>query len=82
MEKAMAAKRCPRTPYTAYIETEKTRRRNRSPFDRYSLQYPPEGRSRWTLRLLADQIVTMGYVESISHESVRQVLKKTNLSLG
>lgn len=43
---------------------------------------PPEGLSRWTLRLLADQIVTMGYVESISHESVRQVLKKTNLSLG
>lgn len=43
---------------------------------------PPEGRSRWTLRLLADQIVTMGYVESISHESVRQSLKKTNLSLG
>jgi transposase len=43
---------------------------------------PPEGCSRWTLRLLADQIVTMGYVESISHESVRQVLKKTNLSLG
>ena len=43
---------------------------------------PPEGKSRWTLRLLADQIVTMGYVESISHESVRQVLKKTNLSLG
>lgn len=38
---------------------------------------PPEGHSRWTLRLLADQIVTLGYVESISHETVRQVLKKT-----
>jgi transposase len=43
---------------------------------------PPEGRCRWTLRLLADQIVSLGYVESISHESVRQVLKKTNLSHG
>ena len=43
---------------------------------------PPEGYSRWTLRLLADQIVVLGYVESISHESVRQVLKKTKLSLG
>ena len=43
---------------------------------------PPFGYSRWTLRLLADQIVTLGYVESISHESVRQVLKKTKLSLG
>jgi len=37
---------------------------------------PPEGSCRWTLRLLADQIVSLGYVESISHESVRQVLKK------
>ncbi len=43
---------------------------------------PPQGYSRWTLRLLADQMVVMGYVESISHESVRQVLKKTSLSLG
>lgn len=43
---------------------------------------PPEGRSRWTLRLLADKIVALGYVDSISHESVRQVLKKTRLSLG
>jgi transposase len=42
----------------------------------------PTGYSRWTLRLLADQMVVMGYVENISHESVRQVLKKTKLSLG
>lgn len=42
----------------------------------------PEGSSRWTLRLLADKMVSLGYVDSISHESVRQVLKKTNLSLG
>jgi hypothetical protein len=32
--------------------------------------------------LLADKLVSLGYVESISHESVRQVLKKTSLSLG
>jgi len=43
---------------------------------------PPEGRSRWTLRLLADRMVGLGYVESVSHEAVRQTLKKTNLSLG
>jgi len=43
---------------------------------------PPEGYSRWTLRVLADQMVVLGYVESISHESVRQVLKKMSLSLG
>ena len=42
----------------------------------------PTGYQRWTLRMLADQMVVLGYVESISHESVRQVLKKTNLSLG
>ena len=38
----------------------------------------PEGQSRWTLRLLADKLVELGYVESISHEAVRQTLKKTN----
>jgi hypothetical protein len=43
---------------------------------------PPEGRSRWTLRLLGDQLVALGHVESISHETVRQTLKKTNSSLG
>jgi len=37
----------------------------------------PTGYNRWTLRLLADQMVVMGYVENLSHESVRQVLKKT-----
>jgi transposase len=42
----------------------------------------PTGYNRWTLRLLADQMVVMGYVENISHESVRQVLKKMRLSLG
>ena len=43
---------------------------------------PPEGRVRWTLRMLGDKLVQMNYVESISPETVRQTLKKTNLSLG
>lgn len=43
---------------------------------------PDLGRSSWTLRLLADKMVTLNYVESISHEKVRQILKKTKLSLG
>jgi len=47
-----------------------------------SCSEPPEGRARWTLRLLADSIVELGYVESISHEAVRQTLKKTNLNHG
>jgi hypothetical protein len=43
---------------------------------------PPAGRSRWTLRLLGDRMVGLGYLESLSHETVRRTLKKTNLSLG
>lgn len=43
---------------------------------------PEEGRSSWTLRLLADKMVILDYVDDISHESVRQILKKTKLSLG
>ena len=38
---------------------------------------PPQGFSQWTLQLLADQLVELQIVESISHETVRQVLKKT-----
>ena len=37
---------------------------------------PPEGRSRWTLRLLADRMVTLEQADSLSHETVRQTLKK------
>ena len=37
---------------------------------------PPEGHTRWTLRMLADRMVELAYVESLSHEAVRQVLKK------
>jgi transposase len=43
---------------------------------------PPEGFARWSLRLLADQAVALDYIDSISHETVRRVLKKTNSSLG
>lgn len=39
---------------------------------------PPEGRSRWTLRLLADRLVALGVVENISHEAVRRTMKKTS----
>lgn len=42
----------------------------------------PEGRGQWTLRLLSDQMVVLGYVDSMSHETVRRVLKKTNSSRG
>jgi transposase len=39
---------------------------------------PPEGRVRWTLRLLAGRLVELAIVDGISHETVRQTLKKTN----
>jgi transposase len=42
----------------------------------------PKGYARWSLRMLADKMVELEYVESISHERVRQVLKKTKLSHG
>lgn len=47
-----------------------------------SCSEPPEGFSRWSLRLLADKAVELNYIESISHESVRRILKKTNSSRG
>jgi transposase len=39
---------------------------------------PPAGKRRWTLRLLAAQVVELGYADSVSHETVRRVLKKTS----
>jgi transposase len=43
---------------------------------------PPAGEQRWTLRLLAERLIELGHVEYVSHVTVREVLKKTNLSLG
>jgi transposase len=43
---------------------------------------PPEGRKRWTLQLLADRLVELKVVDSISYEKVRQALKKSDSSRG
>jgi acetolactate synthase regulatory subunit len=43
---------------------------------------PPPGRERWSLRLLRNRFVKLGYTDSISHETIRRVLKKKNLSPG
>jgi putative transposase len=43
---------------------------------------PPGGRARWTLRLLADKVVELGFASTVARETVRQVLKKTNSSRG
>lgn len=43
---------------------------------------PPEGHVQWSLRLLADKVVELGYIENVSYETVRRVLKKTKSSPG
>ena len=43
---------------------------------------PPQGHSQWSLRLLADRVVELGHIDSVSHETVRRVLKKTQSSRG
>ncbi len=43
---------------------------------------PDEGSSRWTLRLIGDKFVELSEFETISHETIRSVLKKANLNLG
>jgi len=43
---------------------------------------PPKGFAKWSLRLLADKMVELNYIESVSHETIRSVLKKTNLNRG
>jgi len=43
---------------------------------------PPEGRCHWTLQLLADELVVLGLAKSVSHETIRQALKKTTSSRG
>jgi Homeodomain-like domain len=43
---------------------------------------PPQGRKRWTLRLLAERLVELKVVQTVSHETVRQALKQTGSSRG
>lgn len=43
---------------------------------------PPEGRARWTLRLLANRLVELEIVDEVSHHTVDRLLKRGNLSLG
>ncbi len=43
---------------------------------------PPDGHARWSLRLLADELVRLEVVEAVSHETVRRTLKKTSSSRG
>ena len=47
-----------------------------------SCSEPPVGFARWSLRLLADNVVELGYIDSVSHETVRRILKKMKSSPG
>ncbi len=47
-----------------------------------SCSEPPKGFARWSLRLLADKVVELNYVDNISYETIRRVLKKTKLNPG
>jgi transposase len=47
-----------------------------------SCSAPPEGFARWSLRLLADRAVELNYIDRVSYETVRRVLKKTSSNLG
>ena len=46
-----------------------------------SCSEPPEGFCRWSLRLLADKVVELNYIDNVSYETVRRVLKKRNKTL-
>ncbi len=74
----------------AALERHKPRRQYRRKLDgdgeahliALACQKPPEGRRRWTLKLLADRMVQLEYVDEISYQTVRRTLKKTNSRLG
>jgi transposase len=75
LERALTPYRKPRREYPTKLDGEQEAKLIAT-----ACSAPPGGRSRWTLRLLADVLVELEVVESISHEAVRQALKKTNSS--
>lgn len=72
LEKTLERRRRPRPPRELLLDGAKEAK-----LVALACGNPPEGYARWSLRLLADRFVELGHVESISHETVRQALKKT-----
>jgi hypothetical protein len=66
-----------RRPYTQKVSRKKIDGMVEAHLIALACSEPPTGRARWSLRLLADRVVKLGYVDSLSHEAVRQALKKT-----
>ena len=52
--------------------------RQRAKITALACSTPPEGHARWSLRLLADRAVELGYCEALSHNAVKEILKKTS----
>jgi transposase len=75
LEMALSPYRSPRREYRPKLDGEQEAR-----LITLACSQPPEGRARWTLRLLADALVELELVDSVSYETVRQTLKKTSLS--
>jgi hypothetical protein len=71
-----------RRPYTQKVSRKKIDGEVEAHLVALSCSEPPTGHARWTLRLLADSIIELGYVDTISYEAVRQTLKKTSLNRG
>lgn len=67
-----------RRPYTQKVSRKKIDGEVEAHLIALACSAPPAGRERWSLRLLADTVVELGYVDSLSHEAVRQALKKTS----
>jgi transposase len=76
LEAALARKKAARPP-TRKVDGEMEAR-----LIALACSTPPEGEARWTLRLLADTMVELEYADTLSYETVRRVLKKTNSSRG
>jgi transposase len=72
-EAALSPYRGPNRVYTTKLDGEQE-----AHLIALACSQPPDGRARWTLRLLAERMVELKYVETLSYESVRQTLKKTS----
>lgn len=80
VEQGVAAalnRRLPRRPYTRTLDGAQEPH-----LIAVACTTPPAGQARWSLRLLADTLVELDVVEAVSYQTVRRVLKKTNLSRG
>jgi transposase len=77
IEDALERRPQPRRPYKLKINGEQEAK-----IVAFLCTERPEGQERWTMRALTDRLIELEIVDDVSHETVRQVLKKMNLNLG